>query len=132
AGVAIGVVGGGSELARTLAAFDVSARAAHVMDLVRSDVTMVLGHASPEAVEPERQFRDLGFDSLTAVELRNRLASTTGLRLPATLDFDYPTPAALAGHVLTEVVGEAEHVTDALVPVGGGADDPIVIVGMGC
>ncbi|MEV7715666.1 SDR family NAD(P)-dependent oxidoreductase, partial [Streptomyces sp. NPDC088270] len=132
AGVANGVVGGGSELARTLAALDVSARAAHVLDLVRSAVSTVLGHASPEAVEPERQFRDLGFDSLTAVELRNRLASTTGLRLPATLVFDYPTPAALAGHVLTEVVGEAEHVTDALVPVGGGADDPIVIVGMGC
>ncbi|WP_443075047.1 type I polyketide synthase [Streptomyces sp. NBC_01435] len=132
AGVANGVVGGGSELARALAALDVSARAAHVLDLVRSAVSTVLGHASPEAVEPERQFRDLGFDSLTAVELRNRLASTTGLRLPATLVFDYPTPAALAGHVLTEVVGEAEHVTAALAPVGGGADDPVVIVGMSC
>ncbi|MFC5917280.1 beta-ketoacyl synthase N-terminal-like domain-containing protein, partial [Streptomyces pulveraceus] len=132
AGVANGVGGGGSELARKLAALDVSARAAHVLDLVRLAVSTVLGHASPEAVEPERQFRDLGFDSLTAVELRNRLASTTGLRLPATLVFDYPTPAALAGHVLAEVVGEAEHVTESLAPAGGGVDDPIVIVGMSC
>ncbi|MFE4014209.1 type I polyketide synthase, partial [Streptomyces sp. NPDC059112] len=129
---AAGAGGGGSELARTLGALDVSARAAYVLDLVRSAVSTVLGHASPEAVEPEKQFRDLGFDSLTAVELRNRLASTTGLRLPATLVFDYPTPAALAGHVLTEVVGEAEHATAALAPVGGGVDDPVVIVGMSC
>ncbi|MDA4895944.1 beta-ketoacyl synthase N-terminal-like domain-containing protein, partial [Streptomyces sp. MS2A] len=131
AGAATGTAADGGELARTLAALDAPARAAHVLDLIRSAVATVLGHASPDAVEPEKSFRDLGFDSLTAVDLRNRLTATTGLRLPATLVFDYPTSAALAEHVMTQVVGEADHVT-TLVPAGAGADDPIVIVGMGC
>ncbi|CAL9619822.1 3-ketoacyl-CoA thiolase [Streptomyces sp. enrichment culture] len=131
AGAATGTAADGGELARTLAALDAPARAAHVLDLIRSAVATVLGHASPDAVEPEKSFRDLGFDSLTAVDLRNRLTATTGLRLPATLVFDYPTSAALAEHVMTQVVGEADHVT-TLMPAGAGADDPIVIVGMGC
>ncbi|MFD3313036.1 SDR family NAD(P)-dependent oxidoreductase [Streptomyces sp. NPDC058694] len=111
-----------------------------VLELVRTHTAAVVGHASPEAIEPDRAFQEMGFDSLTALELRNRLNGVTGANLPATVVFDRPSARALAVHLLSEVLSEMS--SDVLgagdrarptVPVLPAAtDEPVAIVGMAC
>ncbi|WP_143264268.1 type I polyketide synthase, partial [Amycolatopsis kentuckyensis] len=103
-----------------------------LLDLVRKHVAAVLGHASPETVDPARAFKDAGFDSLTAVELRNRLATATGRTLPATLVFDYPNPAVLAEFLLAGTESAAAPVAPVVPAARVPGDDPIAIVAMSC
>src|SRR4029079_16193737 len=74
-----------------------------LLKLVRDSAAAALGHPTPETIQPTRAFQDCGFDSLTAVGLRNLLATATGLVLTTTLVFDYPTPVSLAGHLVHEL-----------------------------
>nr|WP_282434881.1 SDR family NAD(P)-dependent oxidoreductase [Nocardia panacis] len=90
-----------------------SDRYAAVLEMVCGQVAAVLGYSGAEAIDVDRNFRDLGFDSLTAVEARNRLNTITGLRLPATLVFDYPTPNAVTGYILQELFDTTESVEDS-------------------
>ncbi|MFI2646037.1 type I polyketide synthase, partial [Streptomyces sp. NPDC018610] len=100
--------------------------------LVRSQVATVLEYGSAAAVNPARTFKELGFDSLTGVELRNQLNAATGLRLPSSLIFDWPTPAALMRHLDVEVLGGTEPLADERAGTAGEPEEPIAIVGMGC
>ncbi|MEU1127924.1 acyl carrier protein, partial [Streptomyces sp. NPDC005899] len=84
-----------------------------LMDLVLHEVAGVLGHASDSAVAPDSVFDQVGFDSLTAVELRNRLTTATGVRLPATFVFDWPTPHALVAHLREQLPPAGEVPTEA-------------------
>ncbi|WP_326947991.1 SDR family NAD(P)-dependent oxidoreductase [Amycolatopsis sp. NBC_01307] len=120
-----------SELAQQLTGMADAERERVLLDLVRTHAAAVLGHAGVAEVEPAKAFRELGFDSLTAVELRNALGTATGLRLPATLVFDHPTPAVLATHLATLLLG-GEAVARTAVSTVRDADDPIAIVAMSC
>ena len=102
-----------------------------LLNLVRSHIATVLGNTTPEAIDPDKAFQELGFDSLTAVEMRNRLKAATGLALSPTLIFDYPTPSRLAAYFCTELAGVPQEVK-RVAAMRTSNDDPIAIVGMAC
>nr|APD71815.1 type I polyketide synthase 2 [Streptomyces sp.] len=145
---AAGAAGSESGPRARLAGLSVAEQDRALLDLVRTQVAVVLGHAGPAAVESGRAFKELGFDSLTAVELRNRLNAATALRLPATLIFDYPDPAVLAHHLRTELFGDGDAGGERATGEGPGTgtaagsatpvttaaedDEPIAIVAMSC
>ncbi|MFE9076562.1 type I polyketide synthase, partial [Streptomyces griseus] len=101
---------GASGLLARLDGLDAADRLDLLSKLVCEEAARVLSHSSPDAIEPERAFRDMGFDSIASVELRKRLSAGTGLHLPATVAFDHPTPRILAEHLGAELLGVAPDV----------------------
>ncbi|GAA2024658.1 type I polyketide synthase [Polymorphospora rubra] len=122
-GVATGIADG-------LAALGEADRGPVLLDLVRSRCATVVGHAGAEQIDPRRPFREIGFDSLMAVELSNRLTAATGVRLAPTAVFNHPTPQALADHLAARLFGTAPvRTTDAAAVA---VDEPIAVVAMAC
>ncbi|MEV6134251.1 type I polyketide synthase, partial [Streptomyces violaceusniger] len=120
-----------TDLVRRLESADPAEREQTLLDLVTRHAAQVLGHASADGLAADRAFRDLGFDSLTSVELRNRLNAATGLRLPSTLLYDHPSPLALTWHLHTELLG-SRSTPAAPAPAGKASDDGIAIIAMSC
>ncbi|MEU7246552.1 acyl carrier protein, partial [Streptomyces sparsogenes] len=125
--------GADSPLCRQVEAAAPAQRRQVLSQHVRALAASVLGHAGPDAITATRPFNEMGFDSLTAVELRNKLSSSIGLPLPTTLIFDYPTADDLAGYLLSEISGvEPGTAPTHLHALPADAGDPIAIVGMAC
>ncbi|MFI1161521.1 type I polyketide synthase [Streptomyces sioyaensis] len=119
-------------LARQLDGARPAERSRALLTMVRTAVADVLGLGAADQVAPDKAFRELGFTSLAAVQLRDRLVSATGKRLSAAIAFDYPTPAALAGHLHTVLLDDAPQRTDVEAPARGEPDEPVAIIAMGC
>ncbi|MDQ0936684.1 acyl transferase domain-containing protein/NADPH:quinone reductase-like Zn-dependent oxidoreductase [Streptomyces turgidiscabies] len=124
---------GASVLRERLAGLSGTESTALLTDLVQAHVAASLGHASADEIDPRHTFKEIGFDSLTAVDLRNRLVAATGLALPVSLVYDYPTPEALVRSIKAHLLGEAPE-TGLPTPrrTTGTDDDPIAIVAMSC
>ncbi len=115
-----------------LASLPAQERDAWVLDFVRTEISAVFGLSGPAAVAAERPLKELGLDSLSAVELRNRLVKATGQKLPATLLFDFPTAAAVTGRLLRDFVAPAAPRAPAAAVAPLNAKEPIAIVSMSC
>ncbi|MDW8808989.1 type I polyketide synthase, partial [Streptomyces scabiei] len=122
---------GASALADALAGLTDRDRDRRLLDLVRSSAAAALGHADTAEVGAAAAFRDLGLDSVTAVDLRNRLAAATGLTLPSTFAFDHPTPTAVAA-ALRDLLVPGRAAAPAPAPAPVAADDPVAVVAMSC
>ncbi|MFG2653546.1 beta-ketoacyl synthase N-terminal-like domain-containing protein, partial [Streptomyces sp. NPDC048436] len=110
-------------------------RSTELLKLVRATIAAVLAHPEPELIAAQQSFKELGFDSLTTVQLRNHLSRATGLRLPSTLAFDHPTPQDLTDHLLLQLAPQQDattHHTTTPSTATAGPGEPIAIVGMGC
>ncbi|MFE6872459.1 type I polyketide synthase, partial [Kitasatospora sp. NPDC057692] len=118
--------------ASRLAQLPAAEREQALLELVRTNVAIVLGHVTSETVDGTRPFSALGFDSLGAVELRNRLVSATGLSIPTTLTFAHPTPDAVAAYLLAEISGVQQPTAVEVATGPAAADEPLAIVGMAC
>ncbi|MGC9544808.1 type I polyketide synthase, partial [Streptomyces sp. UG1] len=126
-----------SRLQQDLAGRNTAERHRILLDLVRRHAADALGHDTVDAIDPDQAFQGLGFDSLTAVQLRNHLNTATGLRLPATALFDYPTATALACYLSTKLEATADgpahrSAAGATRTASAATDEPIAIVGMAC
>ncbi|WP_328786491.1 type I polyketide synthase [Streptomyces sp. NBC_00273] len=126
--------GSAAVLTRQLAGQPEAEQERLLLELVRTAVAAVLGYAGPDAVEAGRAFKELGFDSLTSVELRNRLNAAAGLKLPPTLVFDYPTPTVLARHLRAELAGQGAAGATPVPAASASVSDaePIAVVAMSC
>ncbi|WP_369777702.1 type I polyketide synthase [Streptomyces sp. R33] len=122
--------GAGDAIAGRLAGLPAAEQQRVVMDLVRQSTAFVLGHRTSEGLDEEQSFKSLGFDSLSAVKLCNRLRDLTGVDLPSTLVFDYPTLTLLAAHLRGELLGEQAAVPAPATAAPSASDEPIAIVAM--
>ncbi|MFF4401466.1 SDR family NAD(P)-dependent oxidoreductase [Streptomyces sp. NPDC001480] len=128
---------GADGLADRLGRLPEAERADRVLALVREEASRALGLRSAESVRPDQPLRDLGMDSVTAVELRNRIGARLGSRLPATLLFDHPTPARLAGHLLATVIATSGPAARRPAPAAphtrtAAHDELVALVAMAC
>ncbi|WP_394427916.1 type I polyketide synthase [Streptomyces sp. SGAir0957] len=124
-----GAEGPGNDLRSRAAGLPREAGQRLVLEEVQKLAAQMLGHDGPAQVGAEKAFRDLGVDSLIAVELRNVLAAVSGVALPATTVFDHPTPQALAAHIYGELFADVASVVPTTVAA---VDEPVAIVGMAC
>ncbi|MER7196115.1 SDR family NAD(P)-dependent oxidoreductase, partial [Streptomyces flaveolus] len=121
----------GHTFAEKLRSMTPAERDGALLTLVRTQLATVLGHRDPQSVDVGRSFSELGFDSLTSVEFRNRLNALTGLQLSATVLFDYPNTMVLVDHLRNTMLGTAA--SDAASTSATTSDhDPVVVIGMGC